>query len=100
VHQAGIGTLSQALRAGRPQLITPVWFDQPDNAARAVKLGVARSLPFRRVTVARLMRQLRPLLADAKYATAARELAATLGTGDGAVVAAGCIEQMLGRSVQ
>ena len=50
VHQGGIGTLSQALRSGRPQLITPVWFDQPDNAARAVKLGVARTVPFRRVT--------------------------------------------------
>ena len=55
VHQAGIGTLSQALRAGRPQLITPVWFDQPDNAARACKLGVARTLPFRRATAARLV---------------------------------------------
>jgi len=100
VHQAGIGTLSQALRAGQPQLITPVWFDQPDNAARAVKLGVARTLPFRRVTAARLIQQLRALLADSTYATAARELAATLGAGDGAVVAAGCIEELLGRSVQ
>ena len=62
VHQAGIGTLSQALRAGRPQLITPVWFDQPDNAARACKLGLARTLPFRRVTAARLSQQLRLLL--------------------------------------
>jgi rhamnosyltransferase subunit B len=100
VHQAGIGTLAQALRAGQPQLITPVWFDQPDNAARAVKLGVARTLPFRRVTAARLIQQLRPLLADATYATAARELAATLGARDGAVVAAGCIEELLARSVQ
>ena len=33
LHQAGIGTLSQALVAGRPQLIVPVSFDQPDNAA-------------------------------------------------------------------
>src|SRR5580698_2949274 len=64
VHQAGIGTLSQALRAGRPQLITPVWFDQPDNAARAVRLGVARSLPFKRATAARLVRELQPLLSD------------------------------------
>ncbi|MGC1459529.1 MAG: glycosyltransferase, partial [Steroidobacteraceae bacterium] len=78
VHQAGIGTLAQALRAGRPQLITPVWFDQPDNAARAVRLGVARTVPFRRVTAARLVQQLRPLLAAPAYATAAREVAAGL----------------------
>ena len=100
VHQAGIGTLSQALRAGQPQLITPVWFDQPDNAARAVKLGVARTLPFRRVTAARLVHQLRPLLADPSYAKTARELAATLGAADGAEVAAGHIEAALGHLVQ
>jgi UDP:flavonoid glycosyltransferase YjiC (YdhE family) len=100
VHQAGIGTLAQALRAGRPQLITPVWFDQPDNAARAVKLGVARTLPFRRVTAARLVQELGPLLATAAYAQAARRLSAALGTADGAAVAARCIEESLGRSVQ
>jgi rhamnosyltransferase subunit B len=100
VHQAGIGTLSQALRAGQPQLITPVWFDQPDNAARAMKLGVARTLPFRRVTAARLVRHLRALLGDPAYALAARRLAASLAGADGAVVAAGCIEETLNRSVQ
>ncbi len=95
VHQAGIGTLSQALRAGRPQLITPVFFDQPDNAARAVRLGVARSLPFRRVTAARLVRELGPLLAQPAYARAARDLAISLKGTDGAAVAAGYISEAL-----
>lgn len=95
VHQAGIGTLSQALRAGRPQLITPVFFDQPDNAARAVRLGVARSLPFRRVTAARLVRQLRSLLARPAYASAARDVANSLKDSDGAAVAARCISEAL-----
>ena len=49
IHQAGIGTLSQALRSGRPQLIVPFAFDQPDNARRAAALGVARVLPARNV---------------------------------------------------
>ena len=96
VHQAGIGTLSQALRAGRPQLITPVWFDQPDNAARAVKLGVARTLPFRRVTAARLVQQLRPLLAESAYVRAAQTQAAALNAFDGAGVAARYISEALG----
>jgi len=39
VHQAGIGTLAQALRAGRPQLIVPVAFDQPDNAREEQNQG-------------------------------------------------------------
>lgn len=42
VHHGGIGTCAQALRAGIPQLITPVFFDQPDNAARVEALGVGR----------------------------------------------------------
>jgi UDP:flavonoid glycosyltransferase YjiC (YdhE family) len=44
VHHGGIGTLSQALRAGVPQLIRPIAYDQFDNSSRAVQLGVAREL--------------------------------------------------------
>jgi UDP:flavonoid glycosyltransferase YjiC (YdhE family) len=44
VHHGGIGTCAQALRAGIPQLIAPVFFDQPDNAARVEALGVGRSV--------------------------------------------------------
>jgi UDP:flavonoid glycosyltransferase YjiC (YdhE family) len=31
VHQGGIGTTAQALRAGRPMLIVPFSHDQPDK---------------------------------------------------------------------
>ncbi|HBL26572.1 MAG TPA: glycosyltransferase, partial [Acidobacteria bacterium] len=44
VHQGGIGTVGQALAAGRPMLVVPFSHDQPDNAARLVRLGVARTL--------------------------------------------------------
>jgi UDP:flavonoid glycosyltransferase YjiC (YdhE family) len=88
VHQAGIGTLSQALRAGRPQLITPVSFDQPDNAARSASLGLARVLPFTKVTAKRLATALDGLLSDPAYAQAAGRVAAALAPVDGAAVAA------------
>lgn len=39
VHHGGIGTTSQALRAGCPQLIMPMAHDQPDNAGRVKNLG-------------------------------------------------------------
>ncbi len=42
VHHGGIGTSAQALAAGAPQLIMPLAFDQPDNATRLWRLGVAR----------------------------------------------------------
>lgn len=89
VHQAGVGTLSFALRSGRPQMLTPVGFDQPDNAARAARLGVGRVLPFRRAhDDVRLMCELRALLADPTHARAAVEIAERSRGVDGAVAAA------------
>jgi UDP:flavonoid glycosyltransferase YjiC (YdhE family) len=88
VHQAGIGTLAQALRAGRPQVILPVAFDQPDNARRAAALGVGRVLPFEKVTARRLASELAALLDQASYAQAARAIADGLAHTDGAARAA------------
>ncbi|PQV64875.1 UDP:flavonoid glycosyltransferase YjiC, YdhE family [Abditibacterium utsteinense] len=44
VHQGGAGTTAQALRAGKPQIVTPYAHDQPDNARRLRKLGIALSI--------------------------------------------------------
>ena len=44
VHHGGIGTTALLLASGTPQLITPFAIDQPDNAARAVQLGVAKRI--------------------------------------------------------
>ncbi len=76
IHQGGIGTLAQALAAGRPQLVVPLAFDQPDNARRAVALGLARSLPIRSATPARLVRELGMLLGEKSYQHAAARIAA------------------------
>jgi len=65
VHHGGIGTLSQGLAAGVPQLIMPMGFDQPDNASRAEKLGVARSLTPPRFTGVNVAQKLSELLTPA-----------------------------------
>jgi rhamnosyltransferase subunit B len=44
VHHGGIGSTSQAFRAGVPQLIRPIAHDQFDNSHRAQRLGVASEL--------------------------------------------------------
>ncbi len=88
MHQGGIGTLAQALRAGQPQVILPVAFDQPDNARRAAALGVGRVLPFEKVTAQRLAFEVAALLDQASYAQAARVIADTLSQTDGAACAA------------
>ena len=64
VHHGGIGTLSQALAAGVPQLVMPMAHDQPDNARRLVRLGVARRLYPHRFTPERAASALRQLLQD------------------------------------
>lgn len=64
VHHGGIGTLSQALAAGIPQLVMPMAHDQPDNAHRLVQLGVARRLYPKRFTPANVAAALQSLLSD------------------------------------
>lgn len=44
VHHGGIGTLSQGLAAGVPQLIMPMGHDQPDNVMRLRRLGLGDAL--------------------------------------------------------
>ena len=88
VHQAGIGTLAQAMRAGRPQLLVPVSFDQPDNARRASALGLARAIPFKKATARLLASELAALLARPEYAHNAEEVARALAQVDGAAQAA------------
>jgi UDP:flavonoid glycosyltransferase YjiC (YdhE family) len=94
VHHGGIGTTAQALRAGRPQLVTPFLGDQPDNAARLVRLGVARQLAPRRYDARRAVVELGRLLDDARHAQAAQAIAPTFRAETGAQVAADAIEAL------
>ncbi len=91
IHHGGIGTLAQALRAGRPQLIVPILADQADNAARAVALGVARTLSRRRFTQAKVATALTQLTTDQRVAIAAKAIGAHVAREDGAKAAAGII---------
>lgn len=88
VHHAGMGTLAQAMRSGRSQLIVPVFFDQPDNARRAVQLGLARVLPFRKASARRMAAELDTLLAGTEYALRVRAIAQELSGTNGAARAA------------
>jgi rhamnosyltransferase subunit B len=92
IHQGGIGTLAQALRSGRPQLIVPFFADQLDNAARAARLGVARISSPRRYARASTSLDLERLLGSglggSDYLTRAREVGESLAGEDGAAQAA------------
>ena len=75
VHHGGIGTLAQALRAGCPQLVMPMAFDQPDNALRLARLGVGRYLRPSRFTGPAAARELDALLGSEEVARACRAVA-------------------------
>ena len=96
VHSGGIGTLAQALVAGRPQLIVPVAFDQPDNAQRAMRLGVARSIPFQKTTTGNMAPELEKLLSAPGYAARAKTAGERIGKEDAAGAACGALERLLG----
>lgn len=61
VHHGGIGTSAEALRSGTPQLIAPFAWDQFDNAARIVALGVGMVIPAKRLRPRKLARCLQNL---------------------------------------
>jgi UDP:flavonoid glycosyltransferase YjiC (YdhE family) len=92
VHQGGVGTTAQALRAGVPTLIVPFSHDQPDNAARVARLGVGRTLRRKHYTAARAAKELDRLLTDGRYARRAAEIGRQIRSEDGARNAAKAIE--------
>jgi UDP:flavonoid glycosyltransferase YjiC (YdhE family) len=93
VHHGGIGTLGQALRAGRPMLIVPWSHDQPDNARRAERLGVASILSPRRYRAARAARALEELMHEPAFAARARGIGAIIQAEDGVGAACDAIEE-------
>lgn len=95
IHQGGIGTTGQALRAGRPQLVVPFAHDQPDNADRVVRLGVGRTVSRRGYTATRAVKELRRLLDDPRYAAKTADVGAIVRAEDGVGAACEAIEERL-----
>ena len=87
VHQGGVGTLHQALAAGRPMLVVPHAHDQPDNAMRAARLGVARVLTPTRYTEASVSEALTDLLTEGRYRQRAEAVGAEVRAEAGSAAA-------------
>jgi vancomycin aglycone glucosyltransferase len=86
VHHGGAGTTLAAARAGVPQVIVPMFSDQPFWASRVRELGIGTSVPMAELTVdslaLRLREALEPAIAERADSIASRILL------DGAAVAA------------
>lgn len=94
VHQGGVGTTAQCLRAGKPMLIMPYSHDQPDNARRMRRLGVARTIEKSDYTAERVARKVRALLDEPEFAERAAKVAAQLAREDGVKTACDALEAL------
>jgi rhamnosyltransferase subunit B len=94
VHHGGVGTLAQTLHAGCPMLIVPHAFDQPDNAARASRLGVARVISRSDYRAERVALELKHLLLE-DYGENARRIREIVRAEDGVRVACDALETNL-----
>lgn len=95
VHQAGVGTTAQVLRAGVPHLIIPFSHDQPDNAARCRRAGAAEIIGRDSYTAASAAKALKPILSEEKYRTNAAALKRIVDAENGTVTACDAIEDIL-----
>jgi UDP:flavonoid glycosyltransferase YjiC (YdhE family) len=87
VHQGGVGTTGQGLRAGIPMLVMPYNHDQPDNAARVKRLGVARTISRANYKASRVAKELKELLGNPTYAQRAKALGQQVRAETGAATA-------------
>ena len=94
-HHGGIGTSSQALAAGCPQLVMPMAHDQPDNAERLERLGVAETLYPRAFTAKNVARVLLRLTADPAVKSACQAVARRFEGADGLGETADLIESLV-----
>ena len=95
VHQGGVGTTGQVLRAGVPHLIMPYSHDQPDNAARCERLGVAEIISRDNYCAETASKKLRKILADLSYKANAVEAAKIVNAENGTQIACDAIENIL-----
>lgn len=95
VHHGGVGTTGQALLSGRPMLVVPHNYEQPDNAARVVRLGVARQCDQENFNTSVVMRELDELLHKPSYAANAIEVSHIVKKEDGTRKASDLIEVFL-----
>jgi UDP:flavonoid glycosyltransferase YjiC (YdhE family) len=100
IHQGGSGTTGEALRAGRPMLVVPYGWDQPDNAYRIERLGAGLHLPRSRYSVETATAAVRRLLDNPRYSATSAELASHIQAENAIGSACDAIHSLLLRNVR
>jgi UDP:flavonoid glycosyltransferase YjiC (YdhE family) len=100
VHAGGVGTVGQAMRSGRPQLVVPFAHDHFDNARRVKRLGIGGSLSRTRLTATKLARYVGAIAANDDIRASAASLGKIIHAEDGAEAACKALEELLGVSTR
>jgi rhamnosyltransferase subunit B len=98
VHQGGVGTTGQALRAGKPMLVMPFGGDQYDNGARVERLGAGYTIMRKQYRADRVAAQLKRFFDNPSYRETAANLARRVSAENGVRVACDAIEEQLNRT--
>ena len=94
VHQGGVGTTGQVLRAGVPQLVMPYGHDQHDNAARCRRIRVAEILNRDDYNAKTAAHTLLEILSDPSYKTNAEAAKCIVDSERGTRAACDAIENL------
>jgi UDP:flavonoid glycosyltransferase YjiC (YdhE family) len=94
VHHGGIGTFAEALRAGKPQIIKPMCWDQFDNGALAQSMGVGETIVPEQFNAEVLAASLERLLSSAHVARACSVFKQKVDAHNGILAAVQFLEQI------
>ena len=95
VSHAGINSCLEAIMKGRPSVLIPVGFDQPGNARRMERTGVAEVVLLADLSVEALRAAAERVLADPSYAAKAQELGKAIEASNGLQRAVEAVEKEL-----
>lgn len=94
VTTGGTGTVLATLSAGRPLVVMPTAWDQPENAWRVVEAGAGIRLAPRQCTPEGVRQAVERVLRDASFRQNARRLAVEFAAYGGAAQAAELLEDL------
>lgn len=75
VHHGGMGTIGHVLRSGVPSLVVPFSHDQPDNAYRLKRMGIAEVLEKNMVNQNSLYKKINKIFNNKQYYINSKQIA-------------------------
>ena len=95
ISHGGLNTALESMSAGKPMVLIPLAYDQPANALRLERLGMAEVLSVTRLTVQRIRAAVTKVLHEPRYREATLRAQSKLNVLNGTVHAANLMEESL-----